>query len=172
MKKILVCTALMSGLLTGCAMDQLNDTMSQLTMKGTTTTGNTGVVNVVSSGESSVPVGSFGSSIGYQPSFNISVPSGECDKTAFIAGFKDDYISYWNNAVIGHSIDSAPNAAGARKAKQFTDKYLIDKSNYQNKAHFYMAQGTSRCSTLSYTDGQSAGQLQAGHDAENFPSLF
>lgn len=95
------------AVLSGCAnLQQLDSTLTQIKNVASQQQGSVGV------GQSStVPVGRLGDGTGYQPQFNITVPAKNCrknvplDQQAYIDGFKDKYVSVWDQFIVTHDSD-------------------------------------------------------------------
>lgn len=119
----------------------------------------------------SVPVGQLGDGTGYQPIFNISIPTGTCNQQAFIDGFKDGYLSGWNSSV-HEKINDLDGHVPKSKLLAYRSK-LIGSENYQTHAGSYPLFGPygyqDTCGHASYQNGNAQGGLSVSN---NWNTMF
>jgi hypothetical protein len=164
--------AVFSVSLSGCAnLQQLDSTLTQI--KNVASQQGTGVITQAAT----VPVGQLGDGTGFQPQFNITVPANTCSQQPYIDGFKDQYVSSWDQFIMVHSSDPGSGyIAGHEKEHARANYYqahFIGMGNYmQHNAEARPdVTGTNRaqgCIYSSYIAGQAAG----GEAAQTNESLL
>lgn len=155
--------AVFATTLTGCAnLQQLDSTLAQI--KNQAMVGNQGTGM-----GATVPVGQLGDGTGYQPQFNIGVPTNACNQQAYIDGFKDQYVMDWDAFITQHENTPFYGLPGRQEEvalAKFYQGHFIGMKNFRRHSSEAMPDvtGTNRAQACIYAS-YLAGKTNGGHAA-------
>lgn len=127
-------------------------------------------MNLPTLGAQTTTVTSFGDGTGYQPTVTVLIPPQTCNQQAFLDGYKDKYVYYWNQwiytKVAGYSFaqdkTGKKNLAYYKSLRIGTHGYLGHPTNYTANSTNW---NTTQCLLSSRTSGETAA-MQAVQAAE------
>jgi len=139
--------------LTGCAnMQEVNDSLKKL--------------NSTLSSARTVEVGKLGDGTGFQPVLRVEIPGDVCNRQAFIDGYKDNFVKYWNQNVFTKimQLDSEavlkPKDANVKANRSMYKEHMIGTKNVRDHMQDYpldFSVNADNCAFRGYQKGQSAG---------------
>lgn len=139
--------------LTGCAnMQEVNDSLKK--------------INSTLSGTRTVEVSKLGDGTGFQPVLRVEVPGEVCNQQAFMDGYKDNFVKYWNQHVFTKIMrfDSEatlkPKDPNVKANLAMYKERMIGTKNTRSHFQDYplnVNYAADNCPFRSYQKGQSAG---------------
>ncbi len=151
MKKVILSLMLVS--LTGCA--GLTDGMKNINNGLSTINGTAARSTSLSTSTSTIYIRGWNvGAVGYQPQFNVQMPTSICSSTAYMAGWQDKFVENWNPFIDLKKMQYQNNP---NNLSLYKDKTIV---NYQSHASQYVLNlglSANNCEHIAYLEGGNAG---------------
>lgn len=148
MQKLLIVSAV--AILAGCAgLQEVNESLKK--------------TNAALAGARTVDIGKLGDGTGYQPAITATMPRDVCNRQAFQDGYKDAYLTHWNQFVNDKiqrfTLENKTSKQGAKQNLALYKGRLIGSKGYMGHQMDYQLNlstiNADQCPYNSYTKGQN-----------------